>query len=72
MKYLARKVGQLRQARTPGGTVTQTDKQPYVVCYLTGLIFKGMQWGDVNNMKIMSRYSCTSALPPKYLGRVLS
>ena len=45
LKYLTVKAGQLRQARRSGGTLTQTMK-------LTGHVFKYVQWGHVNNMKI--------------------
>ena len=43
------------QARRPGGTLAQVVKQPYGVCCLTGHAFKGVQWGDKNSMKLMSR-----------------
>ena len=49
LKYLALK------AKLVGGTLIQTVKQPYGVCCLTGSMFKGVQWGDVNNMNMMSR-----------------
>ena len=49
LKYLALK------AKLAGGTLTQTVKQPYGVCCLTGSMFKGVQWGDMNIMKMMSK-----------------
>ena len=70
MKYLGLKVGQLRQARRPGGTVAQTDKQLYSVCCLNGQIFKGLNNLHVNNMKIMSRVPSVvpSTLPTQIFG----
>ena len=54
LKYLALKAGQVRQTHRRVGTLTQGVKQPYHVCSLTGQRFKGVLWGDVNNMKMMS------------------
>ena len=39
----------------PGVTLTKTVRQPDVACCLTGDMFKGIQWGNVINMKMMSR-----------------
>ena len=53
LKYLALKVGQLRQPCRPGSTLTQAVKQPYNICHLTGHVFRGVRWGNVNKMKMM-------------------
>ena len=55
LKYLAPKAKRLRLARRPGSTLTRAVKQPYSVCCLTGYVFKGVQLGDVGNIKMMSR-----------------
>ena len=36
-------------------TLTEVINQLYRVYCLTGLVFKGVPWGDVNNIKIMSK-----------------
>ena len=51
LKYLAFKARQLRQARRPEGTLTQPVKKPYGKCCLIRRLFKGVQWGNVNNMR---------------------
>ena len=74
LKYLTLKADHLIQAQQPGGTLTHPVKQPYSVCCLTGHMFKTVQWGNVNNMKMMSRnISSSVSLPyPDFLGGVLS
>ena len=52
---LALKAKQSRQSRRSGGTLTQAVKQPYGIYYLTENVFKGIQWGDVNIMKMMQK-----------------
>lgn len=60
LKYL--KASQLRQGCRPEGTLTQTVKQ---VDFLTRQVFKGVEWGNVNNMKMNSR-NISSCLSPAY------
>ena len=55
LKYLAVMTSQLWQVRRPGGTLIKAVKQSYNVCCLTGHVFKGVQWGNMNNMKVMPR-----------------
>ena len=66
---LSPKAGQLRQARSPGGTLTWGFKQSYGVCCLTGHVFRGVQWSDVNTKKRTSRniISNLGAINPTYL-----
>ena len=40
---------------SPGGTLTSVVNHPYGICCLTGLMFKGVHWGDMENRKYMSR-----------------
>ena len=51
----AANVGQLREAGRLGGTLTQAVKHPHDLCCMAGHVFKGVHWGDLNNMKMMSR-----------------
>ena len=57
------RIGQSKQAHRPGGTLTQAVKQAYVVCCLTGCVFKRVQWGNVNNMKKQEASLVPSAWP---------
>ena len=52
---LSLKAAQLKETSRSGGILTQTLKQPYSVCCLTGHVLKGVQCGDVNNMEMISR-----------------
>ena len=54
-----------KASRRPDDILTQTVKQPYGVSYLTGHVFKGVQWAKVSNIKIMSR-TISSPLIPVY------
>ena len=49
---LSREGWQLRQAASLGGTLAGMVRQPYKACCLTEHRFRGVQWGDVNNMKM--------------------
>ena len=51
-EILSPKTSNLRKALRPDGNLTKTVKQPYGECSLPGHVFKGVQWGDVNNMMI--------------------
>lgn len=55
LKYSSLKASKLEQALRPGSTLTQPVKQPYSKCCLTGCMFKEIQWGNVDNIKMMSR-----------------
>ena len=55
LKYLALKVGQLRQASGSRGILTQAFNQPYGVSCVTEHVFEGVQWDYANNMKMMPR-----------------
>ena len=58
LKYLALKAGPLRQvglAWRSRGSLTQAVKQPHSICYLTWGVLKGVQWCNVNNMKLVSK-----------------
>lgn len=52
----------LRQVHTPEGTVTQAIKEPYDICSVTGHVFKGTQFGYVNDIKMNSTNINPSAL----------
>ena len=39
----------IKASHRPGGSLTQTVKQSYGVCFLTGHMFKGVQTGDVKH-----------------------
>ena len=58
-KYLALKAGQCRH----GGTLTQAVKQPYGVYFLTGQLIKGLQWGNINSIKTVSRNISKPLIP---------
>ena len=45
----------MREGSTPRVTLTQTARQPYSVYCLTGKVFKEVQLGNANNMKMMPK-----------------
>lgn len=56
LKYLALKTGQLKQAHWPGGNLTHAVKQPFGACYLSGHVFKGVQWARCDQHKYVKKH----------------